>query len=85
MLIMLLPFSSFPSFSLSFFYFLFGLLIVVCFVFNVCFASACMVKALSSLTLFFCVFLIPIVSILSSSPAKVVLAMFFSFCVVGKL
>lgn len=44
-----------------------------------------MVKALSFLTISFCVFLILIVSILSSSPAKVVLAMFFSFCVVGKL
>jgi hypothetical protein len=40
-----------------------------------------MVKALSSLTMFFCVLLIPIVSILSYSLAKVVSTIFLFYFV----
>ncbi len=151
MLIMLLPFSSFPSFSLSFFYFLFRLLIVVCFVsffgflpstlkshhhlwwistflallkyhheffLNLCF---CVYALCNKAFFFFFIFLVVIwhvlvfvvwfsmfvlqvhgqSSIISNNfllcfpysycfnivilSAKVVLAMFFPFCVVGKL
>jgi hypothetical protein len=46
-----------------------------------CLFCKCMVKALSSLTMFFCVLLIPIVSILSYSLAKVVSTIFLFYFV----